>query len=111
MSKEAEALARKEASAARLNQKMKVIEGALVRKAAVVTSAGMYGAMDQFGVPKAIKGFPWKLGVWALMTGVEAMTKGAVQQFAGGVGDTTLGLYVHGAVAGKTLIAGDGGEV
>jgi hypothetical protein len=87
------------------------LESALVRKATITLTAAGFGAMTRHKVPNAVKGFPWKLGVWAGATLVEALTDGFVQQMAGAVGDTTLGVYTHDAVAQGTLIAGDGGEI
>jgi hypothetical protein len=92
---------------------MQRLEHALVRKAAVATSAGVMGAMRRHGVPNEIKGFPWKMGIWTVATIFEALGKGLVQSVAGGIGDSTLAIYTHNGVATGSLIAGEGngGEV
>ncbi len=89
----------------------KTLEGVLVRKSMVVLTSTSFGAMRKFKVPTTIKGFPWKLGVWTLVTGVEALSKGMVQQAAGGISDTTMGIYLYDATATGSVIAGEGGEV
>jgi hypothetical protein len=94
-------------------QEKHMLAAALTRKGVVALTAGTYGAMDLYGVSKTIKGFPWKIAVWFGATLTEALASGLVQQSAGGVSDVTLGLYLHDAIANKTIIAGDreGGEV
>jgi len=89
------------------------LAAAAVRKGVIALTAGGYGAMDLYGVSKTVKGFPWKIAVWFGATLTEALASGMVQQTAGGVGDTTFALYLHDAIANKTVIAGDreGGEV
>jgi hypothetical protein len=113
MTKAEEQLARAHNRDLKHKHEMKVLEGALVRKALVTTNAGMLGAMDRLGVPKSVKGFPWKLGLWVGATIMEAVTKGMLQQASAGVSDSTLAIYTHGAIAGGSLVAGegDGGEV
>jgi len=113
MSKLEDALARLQTREVKHKSSVKTLQAALVRKASVVTTAAVYGVMKRMGVPQDIKGFPWKLGVWALVTTVEATSKGLMQQTAGGIGDITLGLWTHGAIAMKSWVAGDGegGEV
>lgn len=110
-----EALDRAHSRDLRHKQQMHNLASALTRKGVVALSSGVYGAMDLYGVSKTIKGFPWKIGVWFAATLTEAMTGGMVQQSAGGVSDSTLALYLHDAIANKTVIAGDreggGGEV
>lgn len=106
-----EALASAKATQQRTKQREHMLAAALTRKGVVALAAGTYGAMDMMGVSKTIKGFPWKIGIWFLSTLTEAVSKGLIQQSAGGVSDTTLALYLHGAIAGKTVIAGEGGEV
>lgn len=90
---------------------MKAIEGALLRKALITLTAGVYGAMTRYQISPTIKGFPWKLGVWVLGTIAEASTKGMTQHAAGALADTTLAIYTHDAIATNSLIAGAGGEI
>lgn len=89
------------------------LESALVRKATLTLTAAGYGALTRHKVSNAVKGFPWKLGVWAGATILEALTDGFVQQISGAVGDGTLVVYTHDGVATGTLIAGeaDGGQI
>lgn len=98
----------KEKRDAKAKQAMKSMEGALVRKAVVVLAAGGYGAMKKYGVTNNIKGFPVKLAAFVVTTAAQAMTKGALQQAAAAVSDTSLAVYVENAVATGSLIAGDG---
>lgn len=105
-----EALARAHARDVKQRERERTMEGAFVRKGTVALAAGVYGAMDLYEVPKTVKGFPWKIAVWFVTTLTEAMTRGAVQQTAGGLSDSTLALYLHDAVANKTIIAGHGGR-
>lgn len=100
-----------QARAARANLTTKALEATLVRKASGVSAAAGYGAMKLMHVPIDIKGFPWKLGVWLGVTVVEALTKGAVQAAAAGLSDTTMAVYVYDAVAKKSVIAGDIGDI
>lgn len=112
LSKVEEQLARAHNRDLKRRHEMKVLEGALVRKAMVTTNAGVLGAMDKLGVPKGVKGFPWKLGWWVINTVGEAVTSGFVQQAFAGVSDSTLAIYTHGAIVGGSVVAGeDGGEV
>ncbi len=85
----------------------KHLESALVRKSVGAMSSGIYGAMNRFGVPVTIKGFPWKLGVWVGATVMEALTRGMVQAASGAVSDNTMGIYIYDAVTKGTVIAGD----
>ena len=82
------------------------LEQSLMRKAALAITAGGYGAMTRANVPNTIKGFPWKLGVWALSTLAEALTSGATQATAGALADATMAVYTHDAVAHDSLVAG-----
>lgn len=83
---------------------------AIVRKAGVAATGAGLGALTAHGVSPDVKGFPWKLGVWLIAVATEAMTEGNAQQLAGAIGDATLAVYSHDAVANKSLVAGDGGE-
>jgi hypothetical protein len=90
---------------------MQVLEGALLRKAAVTLTAGVLGATTKYKLSPSVKGFPWKLGVWVIFTMAEAATGGMVQQAAGGAADATLAIYTNDAIASGNLVAGDGGEL
>lgn len=80
---------------------------ALVRKGAILSTAGVIGAMNRFDVPVEIGGFPWKVGVAGLAWIGEALTGGVAQSVFGGIGDGTLAIYVERAISTKTLIAGE----
>lgn len=95
----------------RHKQTIQRLEAALVRKVTGTVLAGTYGAMKRAAVPNTIKGFPWKLGTWTLFQLAEALTSGMVQAAAGAMADATMHVYTHDAVAGATLIAGEGGEL
>lgn len=102
-----EALERSHSRDLRHKAEKHMLTAALVRKGVVAVSSSLYGALDLYEVPKTIKGFPWKIGVWFAATLTEALSGGLVQQTGGGVSDTTLALYLHDAIAKKTVIAGD----
>jgi len=94
------------------------LERALVRKASVLTSAATLGTLRRMGVPVAIAGFPWKLGVSTLALLGEGMSKGNVQAVMGGIADASMAIYVERSIGNKVLVAGegdydedDGGEV
>lgn len=92
------------------------LEGALLRKSMVTLSSSVYGAMNRYKVPVAIKGVPWKLGVFVVATATEVMTRGMLQHAAAGLSDNTLGIYLYDAIGKGTFIAGEdenagGGEV
>lgn len=106
-----QALARLHSAGARHRSAMQRVEAAVVRKSTIVLASAGFGAMTRYKTPVAIKGFPWKLGAWALLTVAEAMTKGMTQQVAGALGDATLANYTHDAVAAGSLIAGDEGSI
>jgi hypothetical protein len=111
MASSKDALARAHNKDLKHKHEMKALEGALLRKALVTLSAGVYGAMTRYGISPSMKGFPWKLGVWVISTVAEASTRGMLQQVAGGLADTTLAIYTHDAIAKNSLVAGDGGEL
>lgn len=79
-----------------------------VRKGTNTVASGVYGALDLYGVPKTIKGVPWKLGVWLLTTATEAFAEGLMQSAASGISDSTMTLYIHDSIKNKTIIAGNG---
>jgi hypothetical protein len=112
----AEANARLQAADKRQNKsatQTKAIESALLRKSMNTLTAGGFGAMNRFAVPPTIKGFPWKLGVWTIATGIEAMARGYVQAAAAGISDSTMTIYLYDSITKGTVIAGDegGGEI
>jgi hypothetical protein len=96
----------------RNRMKMRAFENALIRKAAVSVASGAFGVMQRNGVKNDVQGFPWKLGLWVTSTLVEALASSqTVTNFAAGVSDATLAVYLERAIATKTLVAGDGGEL
>jgi len=96
-------------SAARQREGVKVLEQKLARKAVIVLNSGVQGAMQHYGVPNGVMGFPWKVGLWGVAQIAEVMLNGGyAQEAAGGIADSTLAIFTHGAIAGGTLIAGDG---
>jgi hypothetical protein len=108
MSNAAEALARSHARDAKMRETMHKLKANVLRKALVTTGAAGYGALKRHKVPNDVKGFPWKLGLWTVFTTAEVFAKGYLQTAAGALGDTTLAVYTHDAVAEGTLIAGNG---
>ncbi len=94
-------------AAARRRYQTKSLENTLIRKAAIVSTAALYGALNRMNVPVAIGGFPWKLGVVTLATLGEGLTKGAVQAASGGIADSTMAIYIERSISTDTLIAGD----
>jgi hypothetical protein len=100
------------ATNARQRMKMRAFENALIRKAAVSVTACGYGVMKRHSVSDEIQGFPWKLGIWVGSTLVEALAASqVVTNFAAGLSDATMAVYLKDAVQNKTLIAGEGGEL
>jgi hypothetical protein len=96
------------ASNQRHRMKMRTFENALIRKAAVSVSAGAFGVMKRNAVSDEIQGFPWKLGLWVTSTLVEALSGSQViTNFAAGVSDATLAVYLKDAIQNKTLVAGE----
>lgn len=89
----------------------RAIEAGLIRKATISLSAAGLGALKKHGVSNDIKGFPWKLALFTAATAGEALTDGMLQSVLGAVGDATMAVYVHDAVASGSLVAGDGGEI
>ena len=107
-------LAKKEASskiqAANRRAKSQRLEATLVRKGVGLSTAALYGTLNRMGVPIAIGGFPWKLGVGALATLAEGLTKGTTNSVMSGIADATMAIYIERSISKNTLIAGEGGE-
>lgn len=96
------------ASNARHRAKVRGFENALIRKAAVSLTAGAYGMMRKHGVSDAVGGVPWKLPVWVGATLIEALTGSAtLGNFAAGVSDSTMAIYVKDAIEKGTFVAGE----
>ena len=85
-------------------------ESLLWRKAAVLTTATTLGVMTRKQIPVTVAGFPWKVVVATAAQVVEGIAKGPVQAVAGGMADAVTAIYTHDAIAGGTLIAGDGSD-
>ena len=96
-------------AAANRRFRQKGMEQMLIRKAAVLSSAAVYGTLNRVGVPVDIAGFPWKVGVAALALLGEGLSKGATQAVMAGLADTTLAIYVERSISTNTLIAGQYG--
>jgi hypothetical protein len=101
--------ARGRMSAMSRRYRTKGLEAALVRKASLISSAGIYGTLNRLAVPVELAGFPWKIGVAALALLGEGMSRGALQSIMAGVADATLAIYVERSISTNTLVAGDDG--
>jgi len=100
---------RASATVARRRSEARQTENTLIRKSAVVLSAGTLGALKRNGVPDEVAGFPWKLVLLGGATLVEFLTRsGAVRSFAGGVSDATAAIYMDRSIVNKTLVSGGG---
>ncbi len=95
----------------RRNAKARGVEHAITRHVAgVVTAAAIAGA-HKAGAPADVMGFPWKLGLAALLAVGEAMTKGQTQAALSGAGIATSALYTATAIRTGSLVSGDGVEL
>lgn len=81
-----------------------------VRKGALLTAAGVYGALNRFEVGPSIGGFPYKVGVIGICWIGEALTSGVAQAIFGGIGDGSMAIYTERAISNNTLVAGAVGE-
>lgn len=86
----------------------KEMQKTLIRKGAIIATAGTYGTMNRFDVPVEVGGFPWKLAVMGLSFIGEATTQGPAQAAFSGVGDATMAIYLERSISTNTLVAGDG---
>lgn len=109
-----QAEARTRIASAQRRARTSSLENALVRKAAGVTAAALYGTFNRMAVPVALGGFPWKLGVIALAQLGEGLTRGSMQAALAGIADATTAIYVERSITTDTLVAGgetQGGEL
>lgn len=96
----------------RHRQKVRGFENALIRKAAVASSAGLFGVLKRQGVSDEVGGVPWKLPVFVGATLIEALASSSVvTHFFGGLSDATMACYMQNAIANKTWVAGEGDEL
>jgi hypothetical protein len=87
---------------------VKGFEHALIRKAAVMLTAGAYGTLKRNSVPDEVAGFPWKIAAWAGSTLIEILANnGTVKSFAGGISDATAAIYMDRSIVNKTLVSGN----
>lgn len=87
--------------------KTKNLESALVRKATVISTAALYGALNRMDIPVTVAGIPWKLIIGPAAMLVEGLSKGALQAGAAGVADATLAIWVERSISTDTIIAGE----
>jgi len=93
---------------ARFRDKLSVeqLENTLVRKTAVVATAGTYGTLNRLFVPNDVGGFPWKLAVLLMSQLGEGLSRGKLQAALGGIADSTMAVYIERSIANNTLISG-----
>lgn len=106
-------LVKKEASMRIANAGRRVktqsMERMIIRKAGVLGTASVYGAMNRMGVPHELAGFPWKVAVGTIATVGEALSGGKTQAVCAGIADATTAIYIERSISTGTVIAGNGG--
>lgn len=87
--------------------KTKNLEHMMVRKATIITTAAIFGALNRMEVPLTVAGIPVKLIVAPAAMLVEGLSKGYLQAGAGGIADSTLAIYIERSISTDSIIAGE----
>jgi len=105
-------LARAKATIANQRKRGDELEATVVRKAVITVTAATTAFAENKGMQAAYFGVPTKVGIAALASLGEALSRDkTTRRFLGAIADSELAAYSYAAVRAGTFIAGDGGSL